>query len=52
MGIARNSLLGLCYAAANGIEFKNTLTIGRMHFLVRKCDAMKMLGITGGGGAG
>ncbi|MDR2802843.1 MAG: hypothetical protein LBB22_00965 [Treponema sp.] len=50
MGISKNSLLGMRYAAANGVEFKNSLMVGRQSLLVEKNDIMKILGTTWGGG--
>ncbi|MDR2795991.1 MAG: class I SAM-dependent methyltransferase [Spirochaetaceae bacterium] len=50
MGIAKSALLGMRYAAANGVEFKNTLMVARLAILMKKNELKRILGITGGGG--
>jgi SAM-dependent methyltransferase len=43
MGITKSSLLGMCYAAANGVEFKNTLMVARHAMLMTKGEVKKIL---------
>jgi hypothetical protein len=50
MGITKSSLLGMRYAAANGAEFKNTLTVARLGVFMKKHEAEKILKTWGGGG--
>jgi hypothetical protein len=40
----------MCYAAANGVEFKNTLTVARQGILMAKRCVKKILHTGGGGG--
>jgi hypothetical protein len=49
MGIAKSSLLGMRYAAANGVEFKNTLTVARLAVFMTKREAESILKMGGGG---
>ncbi|MDR2659604.1 MAG: hypothetical protein LBC27_06405 [Spirochaetaceae bacterium] len=51
MGIAKEALIGMCYAAENGVTFTNTAMIGRLAILMTKQTAVKILKkYTGGGG--
>lgn len=50
MGIVKSSIFGMRYAAANGVEFKNTLMAARQAILMPKREIEKILQIGGGGG--
>jgi hypothetical protein len=50
MGIAKEALVGMCYAAENGVKFTNTAMIGRQGILMTRQTAAKILKKYEGGG--
>jgi hypothetical protein len=55
MGVNKEALIGMCYAAQNGVKFTNTAMIGRHGIHMTKQTANKILkkyGRGGGGGIG